>query len=344
MKQVGLVFHAVLLVVCAGAAWWAWHDDEPALKEGSGPVLADIEASDIEEIEYRWPDGELVITPARDGEDLRWVASLLHEKKQKPAPQPVTDGDAGPEADGGAEPAPEPAAKMVTSRFPGGRQLVRSVEKLAPLKARRTLGVVAADRLPKMGLDAPERKLIVRARGKAYTFDVGDGTYGDQSRYVRLTGRDDVLLIENAAVRGFEGKVSRLMEARVLPIPLDSVTGFTVQVGDRQAAFDHKERDQPKLRHFVVRGTKEERSEEAQGLLATLRGLRAREYVDEQALAGLARVGKMRIERDKADPVDVGVFEAPDGYFVQAGPWIGAVPSSRGKNLVDDMTAVTPVQ
>jgi hypothetical protein len=346
MKNLGLLFHGALVIVAASLAWWAWHDDEPALKEGSGPVLADIEAKDLESVEYKWPDGDITVTPREDGEDLLWTASLVHEVTEQPekkaGPEPAAD--AGPAADGGAAPVPEPVKQTVTDRFPGGRMLVRSVEKLAPLKARRSLGKVEADRLPKMGLDAPERKLVVRARGKTYTFDVGDATYGNQARYVRLEGKDEVLLLEAAAVRGFEGKVSRLMEPRLAPFSIDDVTGFAVKVGEREAAFDHKDRDQPKLRHFVVRGSEDERSEEAQGLMATLRGLRAREYVEPAKVEGLVRVGSLAIARDKAPAIEVVVYEADDGYFVQVGPWVGLVPPSRGKNLVEDMTAVTPVE
>lgn len=346
MKHLGLVFHSALVVVAAALAWWAWHDDAPALKEGSGPMLADIEPKDIESVAYAWPDGELVVTPREDGEDVLWSAQLTHEVKEKPKPKPKprSKGDAGPADDAGPEAEPEPAAKQVTSRFPGGRMLVRSVEKLAPLKARRSLGKVEPDRLPKMGLDEPERKLTVRAKGKTFTFAVGDATYGNQARYVRLEGKDEVLLLEAAALRGLEGKVSRLMEPRIAPFGLDDVTGFGVQVGEREVAFDHRERDQPKLRHFVVRGSAEERSEEAQGLMATLRGLRAREYVEPTKVEGLTRVGALVVERDKAPPVKVAVFEAEDAYYVQAGAWIGLVPSSRGKNLVEDMTAVMPLE
>jgi hypothetical protein len=357
----GLIAQAGLLIVGAALAWWAWSFDEDSSSK-QGVVLAQLEPADVEEISLTAPKTALTVTPLKEGDDVSWKASLEHEPKpdkkaaktksphgpsQDAGPPPKDAGprgDGGPTSDAGAAPV-ELAAKRITSRFPGGRQLVRSLDKLTPLVARRSLGVVPADQLTRMGLDAPERTLVVKAKGKTWTFDIGEGTYGDQARYAKLRGSDEVVLLESAAVRGLEGSVQRLMEARVVSVGLDEMTGLNVESEGRTAVFDHMEREQPKKRRFVVKGQADEKSDEAQGLVATLRGLRAREYVTDEAVAGAKRVARFKIDRHEKPALTVELYEAPDdSYLLRAGPWVGVVPASRGKNLVDDVSAALAVE
>jgi hypothetical protein len=347
----GLIGHAALLLVSAALAWWAWTAEETSSSQ-EGVLLAALEEADLEEVSFRSPKGELTVLPHKEGDEVSWRVTLVHDeeadkpKKDDKAHKKVTD--AGP-ADGGSDagaPEPEPAPKRVTSRFPGGRQLTRSLDKLTPLRARRSLGKVGDDQLERMGLDQPERLLVVKAKGKTWTFDVGESTYGDQARYALLRDKGEVVLLESAAVRGLEGRVTRLMEARVVTAALDEITAFTVESGGRSAAFIHVEREQPKKRHFTSKADPDVKSDEAQGLIATLRGLRARKYVDERALAAATPVARFKIDRHEKPPLSVALYEQPDGddYLLHAGPWVGEVPASRGKNLVDDVTAALPVE
>ncbi len=344
-----VIAHFALLLLGAALSYLAWNRPDDGAGE-RGVVLAQLEEADIEEVHLRWPEGELSVTPLRSGEETTWVASLSYDEVQKPAKEAKKDdgaraADAGPSVDEGAPAEPEKVRK--SARFPGGRSVGRALETLAPLSARRSLGPVEPDRLEAMGLVQPERRLVVKAKGgKSWTFDVGAATYGDQARYARLSGRDDVLLLDSAAVRGLEGSPVRLMEARLVTLESEQIEGMDLRAGDRQAAFRHVDRDQPKKRHFVRADAPEQRSEEASGLLSTLRGLRVSKYVDKGALAGANARAAVTLRRIGAEPLRVTLYEVSEGsdFLVEAGPWIAEVPASRGKNLLDDIIAALPAE
>lgn len=347
-----VIAHAALLLVGALLSYLAWNrpddggDDEEL-------VLAELEEKDLEQVTLTWPEGELTVTPLGEAEQRTWAATLSYEKDEKPDEKDADEkgadekGDDEQVADAGpVVEAKEPTKVRVTERFPGGRSVERAMKALAPLRARRSLGQVAADRLDAMGLDSPERKLVVRAKGKAWTFVVGEATYGDQARYAKLEGRDEVLLLDSAAVRGLEGTPSRLMEPRIVTLESEEIAAMTLTSGERRATFTHVDRDQPKKRHFVLEGAPEQRSEEAAGLLSTLRGLRVTKYVDKAALAGASPRATITLARAEGDPVAVTIHEVSGGsdFIVEAGSWIAEVPAARAKNLLDDVTAALPAE
>lgn len=354
-----LITHAALLVVGALLAYLAWNRPSDDGKE-KAVVLAELTQEDLEEVRLTWPEGEMTVVPRRDGEQTVWVSTLSYDEKQKPSADdekkatkgeetdpPATEdanaSDAGPDHDAVVE---APKTVRVTSSFPGGRSVARALETLAPLSARRSLGQVPADRLEAMGLASPERTLVVKAKGgKTWTFQIGVATYGDQGRYAKLEGRDEVLLLDAAAVRGLEGTPIRLMEARVVTLESEDISAMSVRAGDRQATFTHVDRDQPKKRHFVNKDTPEQRSEEAAGLLSTLRSLRATKYVDKRALEGASLRASITLQRE-GEPFVVTLHETSGGsdFLLQAGPWLAEVPASRGKNLLDDVTASLPAE
>lgn len=348
--KIQVIAHAALLLVGALLAYLAWNRPDESGAE-KAVVLAELTEKDLEQLTYTWPEGEAVVSPVRQGDDTTWAVTLSYEKEQKGAAKKKPDVEEGaadaPGADAGPteEPA-EPVKVRVTERFPGGRSVGRAAKALTPLGARRSLGKVEGERLAAMGLDEPERKLEVKAKGKTWTFLVGEATYGDQARYARLEGGDDVLLIDAAAVRGLEGSPVRLMEARLVTLESEDITGMKLTSGARQAAFTHVDRDQPKKRHFVVEGAPEQRSEEAAGLLSTVRGLRAMKYVDEAALAGATPRATVTLTRVAGEPFVVTVYEVSGGsdFVVAAGPWIGEVAAARARNLLDDVTAALPAE
>lgn len=348
-----VIAHAALLLVGALLSYLAWNRPEGGGAE-KAVVLAALEKKDLEELRFSWPEGELALRPLGKGDDLSWAVTLTYEKEQKDdAAQGGADDEAQENAQGEAQDAgPDAVAEeapkkvRVTESFPGGRSVERAVDGLTPLRARRSLGKIAADRLEAMGLDKPERTLSVKAKGKTWTFRIGDATYGDQGRYAQLEGSDEVLLLEGAAVRGLEGSPVRLMESRLVILESEAITAMTLTSGERRASFRHVEREQPKKRHFVHEDAPEQRSEEAAGLLSTLRGLRATKFVDESALSGATLRATVTLARAKGDPLTVTLYEVAGGsdFLVQAGPWIADVPAARARNLLDDISAALPAE
>jgi hypothetical protein len=343
-----LIGHAIFFVVAALLAWRAWNVED-ATPDDEAPTIVDLAEDQLKSVRFTWPEGELSLLRAPEREPVRWAVNLSRDEKVKEAPAApagdagVSDGDAGP-----AAPPPPPRTERKESSFPAGRTPLRSVERLAPLKATRKLGAVAADKLADMGLEEPDRKLIIESTsGKSWTLEVGAATYGNRGRYVREAGKSEVYLLDAAAIRGLEGPPRRLMEARVLPVPLEEITAVQVAAGDRRAEFTQVEREQPKKRHFVAAGAGGERSEEASGMVSTLRGLRVKSYVPEERVKDLLPLAVVTVQRDEAKPVSLTLFATGDeegkGFLVQVGRWVGELAVSRGKNALEDIQAALPV-
>jgi hypothetical protein len=330
MKSV--MVHAALLAAGASLAFWAVNREVGADSEGS-VVLAALTEKDMQEVRFTWPNGEVVVRPHGKGEPRRWSVDHTLEEKSDTPEEP---GDAG-QAVAGDEPA-----ERRQRRFPAGRFLERSVAQLTPLSARRSLGEVTKERLGGMGLDEPARRLVVQAKRKTYTLHIGESTFGDQARYARLEGRADVLLMDSAALRGLEGTAARLMEGRLVPVELEDIVAFEVRQRGKQAFFEHRDREQDKKRFFAAKGSSE-RSEEANGLLSTLRGLRTRDYLGQQALDGASELVGLKLELHEQPALEVRLWRKDDEeYLLQVGEWVGELSASGGKNLVDDVTAALP--
>ena len=79
---------------------------------------------------------------------------------------------------------PTPKPKKPARELPGNEGAERLWDKFAPLRATRALGVLPADKLKELGLDAPKKHLEVTARGVTHKFAVGTSPFG-VSRSVR---------------------------------------------------------------------------------------------------------------------------------------------------------------
>lgn len=331
--------YGLFFAFAAGLALFAWTDEEEA--SGEGFVLLDAEPDALTRITYTWPKGELELSFEGAGEARRPVAKLEHER---PAEKPEVERDAGPDAGLADEPATEVASPRETSRFPAGSVVSRSVDKLAPLRARRSLGVPDTERLEAMGLASPERRLVVEAGGEKVVLDVGVETYGNQGRYARLGGQSEVFLLDSGATSGLEGSEVRLMEARLVVMNVGDIVSMNAASDGRSARFVHVERAQPTKRYFAPEGREDDKSEEASGLVTTLRSLRAKRYLDESTSAGARELAEVTFELDKSPPFVLSIFELPNqgGYRARAGGFVGELTEARGKKAIEDILAVLP--
>ena len=343
-----LIANAVFLLAAIGLAFFTWTVEEK--DEDEAPVLLDIKPEALTRVHYAWPGGELELGFEGEGEGRETIAKLVHEVKKKPKPAEAKPAEAKPDAPTPDEAKPDEAEAEViekeTAVFPAGRSVARSLERLAPFKVRRSLGVPEAERLETMGLKEPERKLTVEAGPKRIVLEVGAETYGNQGRYARVEGQGEVYLLEPAATSGLEGTPLRLMEARLVGAELQDIVEVEVRVGERRARFVHTDRDQPKKRFFAPKGKESERSEEATGLVSTLRSLRAKSFLAEELPKDASEAAVVVLELAKKSPVEVRLYELADGsgYRAKVGRWLAEVPASRGKNVIEDILAVLPAE
>jgi hypothetical protein len=308
----------------------------------SSVTLLDAKKGDVVKVVYTWPKGTSTVTSKGKEAARAVVVDVARDvdppKKPEPKKDPKKDApDAGP-----AEEAPPPVKE--TAKFPGGKTVASSLEAFEPLKSRRTLGEVDADRLKAMGLEKPERSLTVTtANGKTLTLEIGESSYGGQGRYARVKGEKVVHLLDPAVTSGFEGGADTLMEKRVVTANIEEIAGYTARFGDKDASFTQLDREQSAKRKWVAAGDKAQEANEAAGkLMSTLRNVRATKLADAKS-AGSA-VATFVIDVAGRDKQKIEILERTDGegHLASVDGWLFEISDTQGKELLDDLAAVFP--
>ncbi len=347
-----LLAHAAFALAAMVAAWLLGHRVDQKKGGPTSVVLLDADKGEVRALEYTWPKGRATVTAGGDVKARGAVVDVDRTVEPKKDPKKKDDkkddkkdvGDAGPAgADAGtAEPEPAPAREQ--ARFPGGKTVISAIEALEPLRTRRTLGEVDAARLKEMGLERPERTLVVTAAdGAKLTLEIGESSYGGQGRYARKQGEATVHLIDGAIVTGLEGGPETLMEKRVLVAEPERVLGFTVRHGDKSGAFVHVDRGQSATRHFAPKDDAASKSEPADAVMKTLRDVRATKLAPGPHAAGSA-VAVVAVELEGGARTTVELVERVDaaGHLVKLEPWLFEISETQGKELLEDLDALLP--
>jgi hypothetical protein len=354
-----LLAHLALAAVALVFAWVQGHAAEEKKGGPSSTVLFEAKKGEVTSVTYGWPRGTTRVSSKGAEAGRAVVVELDRElevkdgksKKKKPDTPADKDGAEGPaaegaaaegaaEAKGDAEVAPAAPARE-QARFPGGRGVMGALEGLEPLKTRRSLGPVDADRLTAMGLASPERTLTLStASGRSLTIEIGESAYGGQGRYARVKGQDAVHLLENTLVTGLEGGADTLMEKRMVPAGVEDILGFAARLGDKERAFVHNEREQAARRRFVPKEDRSSVRDEPGKVMTTLRNLRAHRLAADPAVAGSA-VAAFIVDIDGRAPLKVEVIERIDaeGHLVRSDGWLYEVSETQAKELLEDLAA-----
>lgn len=360
MSPRALLVHLVACVVAIVFAWQMAHREEKKTGGPSSRVLLDAEKGDVVSVEYRWARGTSKLASSGAGKDRSVVVDLSREVEDKKKDDKKKDkkddknADAGPEdavADAGVEGSPAVAEKKrEDARFPAGKSVMNGLEALEPLKTRRTLGEVDADRLRAMGLDKPERFLVVTTRsGKKLELEIGESAFGGQGRYARVKGEKDVHLLESVIATGFEGAADTMMEKKPLPLGVEEIEGFDVRFGDKNGSYVHKDREQSAKRKFVPKDDQASAADEPGKVMTTLRNVRGGKLVTDASVIGSA-IATFKVDVvEKKDPIVIEVHERIDGagHVVRAATskenvWSWEMTETQSKELLEDLDALFP--
>lgn len=370
MSPRALIIHIVACVLAVGFAWRMAHRVVEKQGGPSSRILLDAAKGDVVSVEYKWKRGSSKVTSSGSDKERIVVVDLAREieppkdkdkdkAKEKEKDKSKKDdarGDAGPEAtdpDAGVADAPADVPvekKREEARFPAGKTVMNGIEALEPLKTRRTLGKVDAARLKAMGLDAPERFLVVTTKsGRKIELELGESSYGAQGRYARVKGEDDVHLLESAVATAFEGAADTMMEKKPLALGVEDIAGYDVRFGDKQGAYVHKDREQSAKRKFVPKEDLSSTADEPGKLMTTLRNLRGSKLVADEGVVGSA-VASFKVEVvDRKEPIVIELHERIDGNghvvratYAKGVAWSWEVTETQGKELLEDLEALLP--
>jgi hypothetical protein len=205
MKTRGAAIQGGLAAVGLVLAYTTWQR-EPERAPGEATVI-DVAKGDL--------------SRARIEEGTHWV-----ELEQK-APE---DGKPAVWLRISAKPSPAPAPERYVR---GNAAAEKLVEKLAPLRATRALGVLDAAKLKELTLDAPKKKLTIVARGVTHVFDVGAPT-GVSDPYVRDQKDGRVFVLGNGVIGDLDSAAVRLVDRRLHSFEALDWNGVTLALGAKK--------------------------------------------------------------------------------------------------------------
>ena len=336
MSRVAMWLHVLAAVACLVFAQVSAHRVEEKKGGPSSVVLLETAADSIKTLAYRWDKGSTTSTFSGAKGERRVVVAVDREVPPRKE-QPDTKKKLSDDVD-----TPPPAIVDVVREqgtIPGNKAVIAAAAALEPLKTKRTLGTVDADKLLAMGLAPPLRFLdVTTASGKQLHLEIGEQSYGAQGRYVRVVGSADVHLIDQAVVNGLEGGLDALLEKRVLLAELEQIRGFGVVVGERKGSFVHVDKDQPSTRYFAAKDEPTIKREAVGKLLTTLRNVRGTGLASADVVAGAVAV-RFAVDVD-GTPQVITIFERADGtgHLARIGEYTWLLTATAGKELVDDAT------
>ncbi len=321
--RAGVIANLVLLLVGATLAYRAFTAaDAPAEEEAFAPLI-DVALEAVVEVRYTSEDGALTLRRTSPSD---FGATLVREVPEKPEGKNASTKKADAPDAGPVEEAPVPTATK-TFRFPVASRVVRSLDKLTPLKVRRKLEDVSADRLAAMGLDDKAAKFALRTAEAEVALTVGEKTYGGAARYVR--GPDGaVYLVDATAFSGLEGNEMRLSERRLVSTSISEVTKASFAIGDKTAGFEHQNRDDAKERFFARPDAPEEPFSAALDAVTFLRRQRVTRFVDPDTVPAEARAVRavFQLSLVEGRPIEGRLLgQAGDEAYVELPPFIGVL-------------------
>lgn len=239
MKAQGAAIMGGLALVSLGVAYATWQRPKESKSDTQVTVL-DASKTSLQKIHYDDGTRFLEVTRTVEGEPAVWVKQGFIEGKA-----PVVDAgvaaDAGTGADGGALMAvtpPAPATPPAPTRVVRGSDRADKLwEKFAPFEAVRALGVLPAEKLKELNLDATARVLDVTVAGATRRFRVGAPLTGIIGLYVLDEKDQHVYLLPNALTSDLEPSSGVLVDRRLHAFKQTEFDSFAVSLDGKQREF-----------------------------------------------------------------------------------------------------------
>ncbi len=130
--------------------------------------------------------------------------------------------------------AARPETKAPERELRGNSDATKLLEKFAPLRATRALGILAADKLKEVGLDAPKKKLEVTARGAKQVFQIGSAPFGFGEPYLREEKDGRVFVPSGSVVSELEAAAVRLIDRTLHNFAANEFDELTIAAGEKR--------------------------------------------------------------------------------------------------------------
>jgi hypothetical protein len=193
--------------------------------------------------------------------------------------------------------------KVEAATFPCVSVAKDLAKKLGTLRAKRSFGVIADDRLKEFGFDKPEGTLRVTVAGKEQALLIGGATAGSATRYARHLESKIVYVIDGTAISDLKSGAARLSERNQHEWKWDQPDSVTISGGGKSKRVVHSGTEG---RRFWADANSADKNDETSGnWLSKVERLRPNTYLDKLP-EGAKRI--VRIEyRQKSS--EKGFFE-----------------------------------
>lgn len=346
MKELRRFWLHVLLLLVAGTLAFVQSRPDEDRKRPLEPGEVELWGGSADSITRVVYSGErkIVTLAAEEDEEGRWFRGSVQPAPEEAEPEEDEPEDAG--VDAGRRPRrPRPPVPIEPATFAAVDLAGKLADKLAPLRAKRTVGEVGPDRLEIYGLDDPEGTLAVEFGDYKKELVIGKTTPGGGDRYVRVTATGVVYVIDNAIVRDLSGGDVRLSERKLHEWNAAEAQQAVILADDKERRLV---RSGTEGRRFWADGaTPDKNDETAANWLQKVQRLRPTKYVDELPEDASKFV---RIEyRSEDGPIGFTelyrrIVGEKDEYLVTSERlrMFATVPESLGEQLEEDLASVMP--
>lgn len=214
-RSIGL--HAALFAVASILGFRAWTaEDEPNKKQVAAELWSG-RISDLQRIEFRTDKKVLALEPKQDEGGRYFIGSLeplaSAAKDAKDEPSKPDAGAPAAHSPHGTPPHEEEEELTAPKRFISLTKGNELAESLASLKASRSLGKIAPERISEFGFDKTDfGTLKVVVAGKEHSLVLGEKTPGGSDRYVRNPETGEAYVIAGSIANDLTSADNRLME------------------------------------------------------------------------------------------------------------------------------------
>ena len=215
MNARAAAIQGALALAGLGAAYLVWQ--APSASSSGDVSVLELARHDVAQVRFEnGPSWVELERGKRDGEQVIWLEQ-------------------------GGQPVAKAAKAPATDRVVLGNAIAERIfDRVAPLVANRALGKLPKEKLADLGLDKPTEKLLVRARGESWTFDLSTAA-GISAPYLRDERDGQVYVIPGMLVSDLEAP-GRMIDRRMHafhPDAFDTVSvtasGKTIRLSARAA-------------------------------------------------------------------------------------------------------------
>jgi hypothetical protein len=229
---------AALGLITAHLTW----QREPERAPGEVTVI-DAGKNDIARVHFEDETTTIDLEKRKDAGDNGVALHLVERPAPKPTPPPPDPKKSAAEpATKPPEPPPTPAANPPRD-LNGSDVAAKLVDQFAPLRSPRAFGVLGADKLKELGLDAPKRKLTITAKGDTREFDIGQPAGPGAGESFLRDKRDGRVYLMPHGVLGDLTASSRLIDRKLHGFEATDFDRIVLTIGgkSRELVQTHRE-------------------------------------------------------------------------------------------------------